>query len=87
MQILFLLYLEVINGIPEDEKSNPDINKVIKVLEHEYEERGSKSRFLIFVKRRMTAMKLADKLPDYLHSHHLTGSCISEEQGGTHIKD
>lgn len=34
----------------------------------------------------MTALKLADKLPDFLHSHHLTGSSISEEQGGTQIK-
>ncbi|XP_071133731.1 interferon-induced helicase C domain-containing protein 1-like [Mytilus edulis] len=84
---LVTIMQEVINGIPEDQKSNPDINKVIKVLEHEYEERGSKSRFLIFVKRRMTAIKLADKLPDFLHSHHLTGSYISEEQGGLSVDE
>lgn len=77
-----LYYIEVISGIPEDEKSNPDINKVIQVLEEEYEEQGSKSRFLIFVTKRLTALKLADKLPQFLHSHHLTGSQISEEKGG-----
>ncbi|CAG2219947.1 unnamed protein product [Mytilus edulis] len=84
---LVTIMQEVINGIPEDETSNPDINKVIQELENEYKERGSKSRFLIFVKRRMTALKLADKLPDFLHSHHLTGSSISEEQGGLSVDE
>ncbi|CAC5408878.1 DDX58 [Mytilus coruscus] len=84
---LITIMQEVISGIPEDEKSNPDINRVVQVLEREYTERGSKSRFLIFVKRRMTALKLADKLPDFLHSHHLTGSSISEEQGGMSIDE
>lgn len=63
-------------------EGNPDVEKIIEVLNDEYQKQEDAARFLIFVKTRMTAKALAEKLPEELNSRHLTGSQCSKEQGG-----
>lgn len=63
-------------------EGNPDVEEIIKVLNNEYQKQEDKSRFLIFVKTRMTAKALAEKLPEEFNSRHLTGSQVSKEEGG-----
>lgn len=63
-------------------EGNPDIEKIVEVLEDEYQKHGDDSRFLIFVKTRTTAKALAEKLPEEFKSRHLTGSQVSKEEGG-----
>ncbi|XP_063403919.1 interferon-induced helicase C domain-containing protein 1-like [Mytilus trossulus] len=63
-------------------EGNPDVDKIIEVLKDKYQKQGDKSRFIIFVKTRMTAKALAEKLPDEFKSRHLTGSQVSKEEGG-----
>ena len=66
-------------GMVED---NPDITAIKKTLQEEYEKQKEDSRFLIFVKTRITAKLLAEHLPDYLNCCHLTGSQVTKEKGG-----
>jgi ERCC4-related helicase len=46
-------------------ESNPDVIEIINTLEQECQ-RQDDSRFIIFVKRRVTAKALAERLPQYL---------------------
>ena len=68
-----------------DLEGNPDINEIVKAMEQEYDKMKEQSRFLIFVKTRATAKALAERLPDYLKSTHLTGSHASTTEGGIQL--
>lgn len=66
---------------------NPDIKNVIKCIENDYQIYKEDSRFIIFVKTRTTAKALAERLPGYLRSTHLTGYRKSVQEGGNHLFD
>ncbi|CAG2223445.1 DDX58 [Mytilus edulis] len=63
-------------------EGNPDVKNVIERIENEYQLLKEESRFIIFVKARATAKALAERLPSYLRSTHLTGSHKSVEEAG-----
>jgi ERCC4-related helicase len=65
-------------------ESNPDVIEIINTLEQECQ-RQDDSRFIIFVKRRVTAKALAERLPQYLKSLYLTGQ-RSKDTCGIYIR-
>ena len=65
-------------------ESNPDVIEIINTLEQECQ-RQDDSRFIIFVKRRVTAKALAERLPQYLKSLYLTGQ-RSKDRCGIYIR-
>ncbi|XP_052088244.1 ATP-dependent RNA helicase DHX58-like [Mytilus californianus] len=69
---------------PEEVEENPDVQKIIHLLQTEYEKQGDNSRFLIFVKTRATAMLLAKRLENMknLNCQYFTGSQVGLEDGG-----
>ncbi|XP_052069151.1 interferon-induced helicase C domain-containing protein 1-like [Mytilus californianus] len=71
-----------IREIGRNIEGNPDVKNVIERIENEYQLLKEDSRFIIFVKTRATAKALAERLPSYLRSTHLTGSHKSVEEGG-----
>lgn len=66
-------------------EGNPDVKNVIERIENEYQLLKEESRFIIFVKARATAKALAERLPSYLRSTHLTGSHKSVEEAGNYL--
>jgi ERCC4-related helicase len=70
-------YLDVI-------EKNPDVLKIIDILENMYKSHGENSRFFIFVKTRATAKAFAERLRDlkHLNCQYFTGSQVAAEYGG-----
>jgi hypothetical protein len=66
-------------------ESNPDVIEIINTLEQECQRQQDDSRFIIFVKRRVTAKALAERLPQYLKGLYLTGQ-RSKDRCGIYIR-
>ena len=75
-------FSDVVDKIPLREHSNTDLMQLVKILEGEYKRRRLNSRFMVFVRTRMIAKILAERLPADLKACHLTGSSVSDEKGG-----
>ncbi|VDI82498.1 Hypothetical predicted protein [Mytilus galloprovincialis] len=63
---------------------NPNVTTIINILEEEYKKEGDSSRFLIFVRTRVTAKALAKRLQHlkHLNCQYFTGSQVGLEDGG-----
>lgn len=75
-----------LNLNPDVIEKNPDVLKIIDILENMYKIHGENSRFFIFVKTRATAKAFAERLRnsdlEHLNSQHFTGSQVAAEYGG-----
>lgn len=66
---------------------NPNVTTIINILEEEYKKEGDSSRFLIFVRTRVTAKALAKRLQHlkHLNCQYFTGSQVGLEDGGEYV--